>query len=369
MPSKPGLDTMNRTLEAHGELPMSTWHEWLWKCDPQEPLTKRALLNKSHMLGMLLCRFWATATPAARAYMQQASVREGGRAPLPTETHERVALMAKKPEHMTLRELRDTVDNLVIELPTFAGRSYACSNTDERITAIEGLADESFARLGVLASTVQDETVMNDPTSVEQLEPGKYKLTKTFMRRSVCIFLALFRNIHMWKYARRIQDNAADVTALVRTITKHHVEASNEDFHLLCMHHTLPIGATLAYKVDFPGMFNHVSQVVYFNNAKYERQRRPLLDALHTGDPLHCLAAIMQLHPDIEIVYETDHTDLTSPKNTWRWAVFPGMVYLVDPRANIYHSPNIMQLYLIYSKHKRRNEPKSGLSQKRPRVA
>ena len=357
----PPIHAMNRALEAHGDLPLSCWHEWLWECDPHEPMSKRVLFNRSHLLGILLCRFWAVATPEVRAHIQHPSER-GRVGTLPrAEGAERVTLMDKSPALMTLRELRDTVDNLTIELPEFAGAQCTPSEAVERVTVIETIANESFARLGALASTVQCEEVMDDPTAVEQVAPGQFKLAKPFLRRSVCVFLALFRNIHLWTRARRVPPDAADVTPLVAAIKKHHIEASNDDFHLLCMHHTLPIGATLVYKVDFAGMYNHISQVVYFNNSKYERRCRPTLEEIAQGDPMHCLPAIMQLHPDVKVVHETDHGDITAPDDAWRWAVFPGMVYLIDPRGTVYHSPNAMQLYHVYSKKNGRH--------KRPRDA
>ena len=343
-----GLDEANRVLETHGEIRSSYWREWLWGVDPHAPLAKRALMNRSHMLGLLLCRFWAGSGPAAWAQMQGSGGARGRTGS--GQEHERIQLMDKSPAEMTLRELRDTIDNMAIELPSFAWGSCSQADRPERITAIEDLVNECFARLGVLASTVEDGTVLNDTTSTEPSGQGQgqFRLSKTFLRRSMCTFLALFRNIYMWKRARHVPPDAVDATRLAGSITKHHVEASNEDFHLLCMHHTLPIGATLAYKVDFPGMYNHVSQVVYFNNSKYERQCRPGLAEIPVGSPLHCLSAIMQLHPDVGVVYESDGKDLAARGGKWRWAVFPGMVYLVDPGGVVYHSTNLMQLYQVY---------------------
>ena len=111
--------------------------------------------------------------------------------------------------------------------------------------AIEALVTQCFTRLGTLAAFVHSDRVLDDPVAAEQTDEGVFKLTKAFIRRSMCTFLALFRNIYMWKNATHIASGAADVVSLAQVFKKHHVEASNYDFHLLCMYATLPIGALL----------------------------------------------------------------------------------------------------------------------------
>jgi len=359
MPAKQeGLARLNRDLEENGELPLCTWHRWLWRCDPQDPLTKKVPMNEMHLLGLLLCRFWTLCDPTVQQAMQNNRL-------VPSVQHttwqkheaERLILMQKTPEDMTLRELRDTVDNLAIEFPAFAARLHSDENAREHMQAIEALVTQCFTRLGTLAAFVHSDSVLDDPVAAEQTEEGVFKLTKAFIRRSMCTFLALFRNIYMWKNATHVASGAAaDVASLAQVFKKHHVEASNDDFHLLCMYATLPIGALLTYKTDFPGMYNHISQVVYFHNSKYERKQRPKMEEIPAGDPLHVLPAIMQLHPDIALVYESDDIDVTMPSAHWKWAVFPGMIYLIDPDANVYHSPNILQLYWVYLERQRENQ-------------
>ena len=65
-----GLARLNRGLEENGELPLGTWHRWLWKCDPQAPLAKRVAMNKMHLMGLLLCRFWTTCDSTVQHTMQ-----------------------------------------------------------------------------------------------------------------------------------------------------------------------------------------------------------------------------------------------------------------------------------------------------------
>ena len=70
-------------------------------------------------------------------------------------------------------------------------------------------------------------------------------------------------------------------------ISKYHVEASGDDFNMICMHLGLPVAAKMNYKHDFPEMYNHVSQVVFFHNSEYQRVARAKLEALDSG----CCAA------------------------------------------------------------------------------
>ena len=348
------MQATNRRLERKGELPTECWREWLWECDPQAPISRNALVNRSHLLGLLLCRFWSTSLPSTQRAIQQQG--PDTRAPTQSDPHEteRLMLMQKPPEEMNLKELRDTLDNLTIELPAFAETLYTDPNAPEHIRVVEDLLNACFARFGTMVATTHDESMFNDSVSVELVEPGQFKLTKAFMRRTLCIFLALFRNVYMWNHSVQPTHPAAP-----SKFTKHHIEASNDDYHTLCMHASLPIGAALAYKVDFAGMYNHISQVVYFHNSKYERIARPPLEDIVTGDPLHCLPAIAQMHPEIERIYEVDGGNVTAPNPTWRWAVFPGRIYLIAPDATAYYSPDIMQLYAVFLKANARGTKRS----------
>lgn len=37
-------------------IPSSTWNEWLWRTNPTEPCSTKLLLNRSHILGLVLAR-------------------------------------------------------------------------------------------------------------------------------------------------------------------------------------------------------------------------------------------------------------------------------------------------------------------------
>ena len=134
------------------------------------------------------------------------------------------------------------------------------------------------------------------------------------------------------------------------------MEASSDDFNLICMHMSLPVAAKLNYRHDFPGMYNHVSQAVFFHNNEYQRINRAELGQLKGASVEHVLPALMQLHPDIGLRYEDDCVDLSEggggkgeeKADEWFWLVVAGRVYLVDPDRQVYYSSDVTSLLGVY---------------------
>ena len=127
-------------------------------------------------------------------------------------------------------------------------------------------------------------------------------------------------------------------------ITKYHMKASGDYFNLLCMHLSLSVAAKLNYKHDFPEMYNHVSQAVFFHNPEYQRTARVALNELPTATPEQILPAIWQLYPDIVVQYEEDRMDLSSGKGDWTWLVVAGRTYLVDSDKGVWYSRSVTSL-------------------------
>ena len=175
-------------------------------------------------------------------------------------------------------------------------------------------------------------------------------MTRAFIRRTVCTFLVLYRHLHLLSVCETVPGHWCDPG-----ITKYHVEASNDEFNLLCMHLTLPVAAKLNYKHDFPGMFNHVSQVVFFHNSEYERTPRAALECFSTAAIEHVLPALRELYPDIKVRYEEDIMDLseTGSVSEWFWLVVAGRVYLVDPGRKVWYSTDVTSLLGVYLESRR----------------
>ena len=330
--SRAALAPLNAALESSGDLPEETWTEWLWGSDPEEAFAPGILMNRCHLLGLLVCR-------------HQAGVAQGqGAAHVGACSDARMTLMKKEPAQMSLRELKDTVDNVLIEWPRFLDRLEDNPRADENFRAVTALLDACLARFGHLASHPGPVSVFDDASCTEpHTAEGQCRLTRPAMRRMLGGFMVMYRHLYLLSKAEEVEPEPHDCG-----VRRHHMEASMDDFHLLCMSMRLPVAARLNYKQDFPGMYNHVSQVVYFHNPQYERLQRIALDQVSAGEPMQVLPALCQLHPEVELAYEEDHLDLSAPTGKWRWMILPGRVYLVGPDSRVYRSENVTSLMRIY---------------------
>ena len=311
------LAPLNDQLERTGQLPINLSAHWVWRCTPEEPLTQAAMLNECHLLGLLLCR------------------QQPPGPPLPPPTPGGVVLLGTAPHSMTLTELRDSVDNALIELPTHRHAAHPAT----------AFIDGCFHRFGALAAQGGGADTLNDSLIVEEhTDPAApLKLSRPAIRRFLASFLIMYRHVHLAAIAEPVPPAPYDCG-----IRKHHMEASSDAFGLLAMRMRLPAAAVLNYKQDFTGFFNHISQVVYFHNPAYQPlQRIPLAEAAR-GDPLQVLPAIQLLYPDIRTYYEEDAFDITRPLGHWAWIVLPGRVYLAGPDARVYHSDNVTALVGVY---------------------
>ena len=320
-------------LKNTGELPEEAWDEWLWKTDPEEPYSPEVLMNRCQLLGFLVCLYKG---------MQNAV----NATPNLTDTETaRLLIMSKPVGTMSLRELKDTIENLQVEWPAFMTRLPANQNAQANIEAVVSLLDQCFARFGALCLTAGGEKVMDDLGSVEPCKayPGTFQITRSCIRRTVCTFMIFYRHLHLLAVAKHVPDVWCECG-----ISKYHLEASGDDFNMICMHLCLPVSAKINYKHDFPEMYNHVSQVVFFHNSEYQRIPRAKLDMLDTASAEHVLPALMQLYPTIPLRYEEDHVDLTQTESRkdddWFWMLVAGRIYLIAPDKSVWYSPSVTSL-------------------------
>lgn len=336
------ISQLNHELETTGGIASADalWTEWTWQTNPEEPFEASVLLNRSQLLGLLLCRHMANTVQARQA----AAELEGSR----------MVLIQKSPSQFSLRELRDTIDNLLIEWPLFVKRLAENPRAAENCAAVASLVDGCFARLGWLAMNPAGADCFDDAASTEPHPGDRMRLSRPGLRRFIGSFLVLYRHIDLLTRAKKVTCKEP----VEPGVRKHHVEASTDDFHLLCMNTLLPTAAKLNYKQDFPGMYNHVSQVIYFHNPQYERApRAELEEILRTGEPVQALPALCQIHPEIQLAYEEDCIDLSRPTGKWWWLVLPRRIYLVDPQSEVYHSDCLWDLLSVYKQGSWQKEP------------
>jgi hypothetical protein len=330
-----------KVLNESGELPEEAWDEWLWKTDPEEPYSPEVLMNRCQLLGFLVCLYKG---------MQKVSHTTPD---LTDSETSRLSIMSKPVSSMSLRELKDTVENLQVEWPAFLRRLPTNPNAQANIEGVIALLDLCFARFGALCLAAGDGKVLDDLGSVEpcKTHPGALQITRSCIRRTVCTFMIFYRHLHLLAVAKNVPDVWCDCG-----ISKYHLEASGDDFNMICMHLGLPVAAKMNYKHDFPEMYNHVSQVVFFHNSEYQRVPRAKLEALDSAPSEHVLPALMQLYPMISVKYEEDNFDLThtgsGPRSDWWWLLVAGRIYLVAPDKTVWYSPSVTSLIQnVYLKH------------------
>ena len=245
------LNVLNNGLHALGELPAEIWHEWLWGTDPEEPYHMDVLLNRNHLLGLLVCRYKHLTAPEASA-STSTCLGAGSR----------LTIMDKGVQDMSWRELKDTVANVLIEWPVFLDRLSQNIRAKQNLRLVMHLVNQCAARFGALAYTAAGEDVMDDPSETQPCINREYgdkiMLTQGALRRMAGSLLIMYRHLHLLAVCSKVPCQNCHAG-----ISKYHFEASNDSFNLLCMHFSLPVAARLNYRHDFPGMYNHVSQVSF----------------------------------------------------------------------------------------------------------
>lgn len=331
LPSLSCLSQLNAALDCGGELPETLWHEWLWGTDPEEAYHFDVLLNRNQLLALLICRYKHVSGQSTGAVMGQAS---------------RMTIMAKPVSDMTWRELKDTVANILFEWPSFLERLSQNIRAKQNIRQVMHLVTQCAARFGLLSYSAAGTDLFDDMSEVQPChERGladKMELTPAALRRMAGSFLIMYRHIHLLAVSVKVHPQK-----FTAPVSKYHYEASNDQYHIMCMHISLPVAARLNYRHDFPGMYNHVSQVVYFHNNQYSRTPRIPFTEAHTAPPVHLLPAIQEIYPEIPLRFEEDHFDPTKSAG-WYWLMIAGRVYLVTPDPIVMHSDNLSDLLKVY---------------------
>jgi hypothetical protein len=295
------------------------YHEFLWKCNPNENYHKDVGYNRNHLLGILVCR----ACPMVSLHVLD----------------DRIKLLPQNPIEMNLAELKDTLSNLQFEWPVFITR---IKNDVSKVECVRVYVQACMYRLGRLMDCMHDDKTLNIEGDTCPGIDGLRCISPSAIRRFMASILLLNRHIDLYDISEEVP--ACDYTVPLSPYTH---EASMEDFHIQCMYYFLPIAARMQYKHDFPGMYNNISQAVYFHDSNY----KPIKRNEHTStEPIHMLPSLKLLYPHIGVKYEDDLFNPidASSTNTWYWILLPRRIYLVSPEPKIYYSDNLASLVRIY---------------------
>jgi len=300
---------LNRLLESGQDLPENTWDRWLWRTDAAEPATVDCLLNEMHLLGLLIARYRALREPKLADHVLN----------IPLITHLRSRVYA-----LTPRQLRDVVQDLQMHW-----REYL-----EDATLTDELADTVDACMVRFGDINLKPTPCDDVTMAEPNGPP-VRLSQQCIRWFVSVFFVLYRHLHAFHNCQR--PGAAD-GALVPQIEEFHLQAGQETFNRYTMYMDLPPAARLIYRQDFAGYYNCISQVVYFHFPSYDRRvQQPLARVRADNHPIHTLAPLLEMYPDIHLRYEDEQLS----DNAWQWVIMGARVYLVSPRKEFFYSDDL----------------------------
>ena len=302
------ISSLNSALEAGYDLPPTIWDEWLWKCDLSEPGTPNCILNKMHLLGLIIARYRALREPS----LVEVCLGLPGIVNFQTNV-----------ATLTPRQLKDVVDCMQMHWS-----QYIDSVPTE--TLIENV-DACMIRFGMmnLKQCLYDDVNMRDALS-------EHRMNNPTIRRFVSIFCVLYRHIHMHHISME-PEKIADA----EMIQDCHIQASQDTFFKLAMHSDLPPAARLLYRQDFAGFYHCVSQVVYFHYPSYERPNQLSITALRDGQSsVSTLAPVCELYPEINVCFEDD----TPKENSWNWVLMGKHVFLLRPDGSALRSGNILVL-------------------------
>jgi hypothetical protein len=312
---------------------------FVWGTDPYESFHPDVLLNHNHLLGILVCRI---APPIDNITLSN-----------------RLQVMDTHPRDMTLKQVKDTLANLQFEWPHFLDRHSKESpdTLSDKVAAVRLYLQAITHRLGFLLGHLHPPHILDDIQDTSDEGVDLKRITTSAIRRLMAAVLVLNRHLDLYDLSEEHTSIPPNAT-FTPEVTPYHHEASMERFYKLHMYWTLPAGARMQYKHDFPGMFNDISQVAYFHNPDYKRIKR---DEYDSPSPLHLLPSICLLYPEVEVRFEDDFFNPQNPREPdaakWYWILLPQRIYLVSPEPKVYFSHDLNVLLWIYLS--RRDAPRS----------
>ena len=322
------------------------WERWLWDCDCNAPPIEQCYdLNEMHALGLLVC-LGEYAHPG-RLYEERLDAETVG-------GPEVVHLNADTPvSQFSLRELLDQIECLQLNWGPALGE-WGPAQAREVLRAL-------MSRLGEIAHhaypiSMDKQGVLDDTQHVTPLpESSLGVMSRKSLRQTLCVLLVMCRVCAIVERSQPIiipppeqrcsSKKGPAAVAVANTLRPHHVEASIDTFNSLQQMMSLAPGQRLAYRTQFAGMYNCVSQVIFFHHPRYARQAQRPVSGL-AGSPMHMLPPITQLLPEIGIVYEDDSvlpgltkkgspsssslSEVSSSSSDWRWLVCCGAIFLLE---------------------------------------
>lgn len=311
-------------------LPVQVWWDrWLWRNDPVQGTTAQAPLNRCQLYGLLLCR----ALPLS-----------GVRCQVPVSSIVDVSSLyvCEEPvDCLNVRQLSDTLSSLRVSWVKV--KAWDVPRMYELLICLA-------SRLGVLCMQNLSGQLANvqDDEIYEPVDGGaRIRVTRRFARQTLNLLMVLFRSLYVHRKAVPPDDATADCPG-VQPIMKHHVFAGLDVFPVVSMHWDLPPCSVLNYVHDFAGMYNNVSQVVYYCFPEYTKRSPMTHEVCAIADgmlgPLYTLPSVMQMYPEVSVVHLDEMLDIMTPSPRHRWLMADERIYLVSKDNIIYKHDNLVRL-------------------------
>jgi hypothetical protein len=197
---------------------------------------------------------------------------------------------------------------------------------------------------------MEQREVQEDP--VYELVEGEtewYVVGEETRKECFDILHVLMRLFFILLDAEAVQVDAEVVASHVKEMSAFQYEASLHDFYNFSMVSDCLPASILIYKHKFKEMFNDPSQVLYFHQPTYTRQRQvefESITSLSAGD-INVLPIILQLKPDVPVFFE--HTGAcnssTCSAEPWSWLSIHRHIVLCDSNGKYYVAKNIYILF------------------------
>ena len=310
------------------------WNCWLWGTAVNQALIDECGdMNLNQGIGVFMCVMLSHTYAAS----------SDDRCIVDILPHSPLVHLTKVPIHsLTQRQLSDQVECLQLSWGSVVGSHEHLEGLCRRLLCL------LMARLGVLVQ----HTYSGAPTPLDAIqyttilpasggssgEPTLYIVTRKYIRQLCCMFVILFRTLEITGTAHVVPLlETADSQRIKESFQEHHLECSCDFFSTLQQMVQLAPAMRLVYRTDFSGMYNDVSQVVYFHYPQYHRQAQLSLGDI-PDSAINCLPLLTQILPQVPVVYDDDDV---IPGLTWysvvpndppkfAWLVSCATVFLVE---------------------------------------
>ena len=139
------------------------------------------------------------------------------------------------------------------------------------------------------------------------------------------------------------------VIKYVKELSPFQYEASLHDFYNFSMVSDCIPASILVYKHQYKEMFNDPSQVIYFHQPTYRRQRQVDFESITTlsAADINVLPIMMQIKPDVPVFFEHTGACNSTACSTepWSWLVMHRHILLCDNNGKYYVAKNIYVLF------------------------